>query len=236
MSWCWEEVLSLHFFTFKKASIFLQETHADINNQKQWLSEWNSQCFLSHGSNMSAGVPILFSIDIQEQPVNTVEIIPERMQRVDGDFHKPSFSLINIYSSNLGTDIFSFLVVWIKPSQTVPKKGGDFSWWFKLHIESQHRLEPRWTSSLLSRGTQNCNTKPQPTRCVEGNFTYRQYTWVKSTPEKIQKARLDRFYSQSFNRGRFYNSYIHPTPLSDHHYTCHCQNLTEYFLSTLLAL
>ncbi len=36
--------------------VFLQETHTDVNNQIQWLSEWKGQAILSHGSSVSAGV------------------------------------------------------------------------------------------------------------------------------------------------------------------------------------
>ncbi len=52
----------IKFLAFKKASvIFLQETHTDIYNQAEWLKEWKGQRFLSHGSNVSAGVAILIS-------------------------------------------------------------------------------------------------------------------------------------------------------------------------------
>ncbi len=42
--------------------VFLQETHTDVNNQIQWLSEWKGQAILSHGSSVSAGVAICWHL------------------------------------------------------------------------------------------------------------------------------------------------------------------------------
>ncbi len=53
--------------------VFLQETHTDVNNQIQWLSEWKGQAILSHGSSVSAGVAILLAPNYKEQPVSIFE-------------------------------------------------------------------------------------------------------------------------------------------------------------------
>ncbi len=39
--------------------IFLQETHSDINNEVDW-GLWSDGQFVSHGTNLSAEVAILF--------------------------------------------------------------------------------------------------------------------------------------------------------------------------------
>lgn len=53
------------FLNWKKASVvFLQETHTDVDNQVQWLREWKGTAFLSHGSNVSAGVVQFFFLQI----------------------------------------------------------------------------------------------------------------------------------------------------------------------------
>lgn len=41
--------------------MFLQETHSDINNEVDWGLWSDGQFVLSHGTNLSAGVAILFS-------------------------------------------------------------------------------------------------------------------------------------------------------------------------------
>lgn len=59
------------FLAFKKSSvIFLQETHTDVFNQAEWLSEWKGQVFLSHGSSVSAGVAVLISGSVQGNASN----------------------------------------------------------------------------------------------------------------------------------------------------------------------
>lgn len=69
------------FLVFKKSSvIFLQETHTDVFNQAEWLSEWKGQAFLSHGSSVSAGVAVLISESVQGNASNMIEIIPGRMR------------------------------------------------------------------------------------------------------------------------------------------------------------
>lgn len=51
-----------NFIEFKKANfILLQETHSDSSNEAHWLSEWKGKAILSHGSNVSAGLAVLFS-------------------------------------------------------------------------------------------------------------------------------------------------------------------------------
>lgn len=40
---------------------FLQETHSCEDDRKFWRSQWGDQIYLSHGSNNSAGVAILFN-------------------------------------------------------------------------------------------------------------------------------------------------------------------------------
>lgn len=39
---------------------YLQETHTDCDNEVEWRRWWDGKCFISHGSNISAGVAILF--------------------------------------------------------------------------------------------------------------------------------------------------------------------------------
>lgn len=65
------------FFSWKKASVvFLQETHTHI-----WTIRCNGS--VSHDSNVSAGVEVLISSDLQIQDSRAEEIIPGRMQIIE---------------------------------------------------------------------------------------------------------------------------------------------------------
>ncbi len=55
------------FVGLKIASVvFLQET-LKYSCKAQWLNEWKGQAFFSHGSNVSAGVAVHISSDLQIQ-------------------------------------------------------------------------------------------------------------------------------------------------------------------------
>ncbi len=84
--------------------VFLQETHTDVNNQIQWLSEWKGQAILSHGSSVSAGVAILLPPDYKDQPVSIFEIVSGRLLRVDVVIHGIDFSFVNVYAPNIGSE------------------------------------------------------------------------------------------------------------------------------------
>lgn len=74
----------------------------------QWISEWKGTAFLSHGSNVSAGVAVLFSPDLQIKDSRVEEIIPGRTQLFDIKLYELSFSLINNYAPNDGVERVSF--------------------------------------------------------------------------------------------------------------------------------
>ena len=55
------EMLKQHMQHKKLDVLFLQETHSDEDDEVQWKMWWEGSLFLSHGSNVSAGVAVLFS-------------------------------------------------------------------------------------------------------------------------------------------------------------------------------
>jgi len=46
----------------------------------------------------------------------------------------------------------------------------------------------------------------------------KQYTWLKMNSNIVSGARLDHFYVEECNKGRFFGSCISPTSMSDHHF------------------
>lgn len=63
------------FLKIKQINVaFLQETHTDNNNEIEWGMWWGGKLVLSHGSNNSAGVAILFSKNMNVNILNVEEI------------------------------------------------------------------------------------------------------------------------------------------------------------------
>ena len=53
----------------------LQETHSDVSNDPDWRADWKGKCVLSHGSNNSAGVAVIFEPGLEVDILKTEEII-----------------------------------------------------------------------------------------------------------------------------------------------------------------
>lgn len=75
---CRDELKRAALFEYlnqKKLKVaFLQETHSDIRNQADRFTNWKGEIVLSHGSNLSVGVAILFSEFLKPVWINTTEI------------------------------------------------------------------------------------------------------------------------------------------------------------------
>ncbi len=57
-----KRALLSEFIRLKDTQVtFLQETHSDIKNESELNLWWEGKMCLSHGTNVSAGVAILFS-------------------------------------------------------------------------------------------------------------------------------------------------------------------------------
>lgn len=88
--------------------IFLQETHSDIANELEWGLWWKGQYILSHKTNVSAGLAILFSRDLRvnvlkkEEPVNGILVV------VKADIDGVIFYFVNAYAPNVGHERLIF--------------------------------------------------------------------------------------------------------------------------------
>lgn len=109
---CWDTTKRLALFNYLNLKgadiILLQETHSNLQNQTQWNCDWKGSILMSHGTNVSAGVAILFSPRVCNQPV-MFDIIPGRLLRADVMVGQISFSFFNVYAPNVGQErkIFS---------------------------------------------------------------------------------------------------------------------------------
>ena len=84
--------------------VFLQETHSDKVNEIDWGLWWKGQYVLSHDTNFSAGVAILFSPGLDVNVISTTEIVTGRALVVREEIQDISFCFINIYAPNQGSD------------------------------------------------------------------------------------------------------------------------------------
>jgi len=86
----------------------LQETHSDLDNEVEWKMWWEGQIFLSHGSNLSGGVAILFSKKLNMSNVYSYEIDKGRSLIVQVELMGFSFLFMNVYSPNNGAERVEF--------------------------------------------------------------------------------------------------------------------------------
>lgn len=214
----------------KKANIvFLQETHTDGNNQAQWMSEWRGQSFFSHGSNVSAGVAFLISGDLQIQDHKVTEIIPGRMQMLEFKLFELFFSLINVYAPNVGIERVNFFkklksVISEISNNRIIFLAGDFNCTLDYTMDRNH-IEPHLNSAETLKTVIQFHNLVDVWR--EAFPSDKQYTWLKINDNTVSGARLDRIYVQKGNRGRFFNSFISPIALSDHHYIAVTMSVTQ---------
>ncbi len=86
---------------------------------------------MSHGTNLSAGVAILFSPCVCNQPV-MFEVIPGRLLRADVIVGQMGFSFFNVYAPNVGQErkiFFKKLSDALSqcPQDNIVVVGGDFN-------------------------------------------------------------------------------------------------------------
>ncbi len=84
--------------------IFLQETHSTIKDEVDWGLFWDGQFFLSHGSNVSGGVAVLFSNSLRVKILNSCVLVKGRGLMVKAEIEGSIYCFINIYAPNIGTE------------------------------------------------------------------------------------------------------------------------------------
>ncbi len=103
--------LLLEFIRIKYLSIvFLQETHSTVSNEVDWGLWWEGERVLNHGTNVSAGVAVLFSPALKVNILSKIEIEPGRLVAVRAEIRNLSFLFVNIYAPNSGADRLQLFV------------------------------------------------------------------------------------------------------------------------------
>ena len=96
-SWCRKQKADL---------IFLQETHSTKEREGQWIKEWGTQIFFSHGSTNARGVAVLIKngLDIKIQ-MNQTDLTGRLIYIV---IKEETYAIANIYGPNKDVDAVKF--------------------------------------------------------------------------------------------------------------------------------
>lgn len=84
--------------------ILLQETHSDIENEVRWGTEWEGEFVLSHGTNTSAGIAVMFSQGLGVRVIVKEEVEKGRALIVQAEVHGYMLIFVNVYAPNRGPD------------------------------------------------------------------------------------------------------------------------------------
>ena len=112
--------------------LFLQETHTDRANEVDWGQWWTGCYKLSHGTNLPAGVAVLFSPSLDLRLTSYTQIVPGRLLAVRTEIQGIGFILVNVYSPKQGSgrlDLFQTLSSFVQQCEQdeCVVLGGDWS-------------------------------------------------------------------------------------------------------------
>ncbi len=83
--------------------MFLLETHSIENNENDWGMWWEGDHVLSHGTNLSAGVAILFSPRCRVNILSKSEVVKGHLV-FKVEIKNRVFDLINVYAPTTGRE------------------------------------------------------------------------------------------------------------------------------------
>ncbi len=126
----------------------------------------------------------------------------------------------NVYAPNIGYERVLFFLKLQEAMNNIPRENciivaGDFNCTLDHTVDRNHD-EPHLNSAEALKKVIMFHSLVDVWR--ESFPKSRQYTWLKINSNIISGARLDRIYVQKGRRGRFFDSKINPTPISDHYY------------------
>lgn len=197
--------------------MFVQESHSDARNSVEWAKEFGGLTLLSHNTNVSGGVGILFSKLCTPISYDVDEIVKGRLLKVRAKFEDAFFVFICAYAPTASIDRMVFLNILDRvlndcdPSDFL-LVGGDFNC-TTLDIDRNH-VEPHMTSRKRMIEIMETHDLEDIWRNLHGS--QRQYTWAHSRNGYVSLARLDRFYGFKHQFNFFKKCTIVPVGFSDH--------------------
>uniref|UniRef100_A0A3Q3FCW5 Synaptic vesicle glycoprotein 2C-like n=1 Tax=Labrus bergylta TaxID=56723 RepID=A0A3Q3FCW5_9LABR len=199
--------------------LFLQETHTTPSDETDWGLWWEGSNYLSHGTNFSAGVAILFRASANVKIVSCAEIVKGRLLIVRAEIEDTVFCFTNIYAPNNGAERVAFYTRLQKElliyNQDQIILGGDFNCTLDFTVDRIGE-EPHPHSS------QTLNTVISHLDLLDTfrvkHPQSRQYTWVRVNSNRVCAARLDRVYISRTLNPRLIHCNILPVGFTDHHF------------------
>lgn len=94
----------------KKKVLFFQETHTIRNDKTDWGLWLKGSYRLSHGTNFSAGVAILFKETINTGILSPVDVVKGCLLIVKAKIEDSVFVFVNIYAPNNGIERANFYI------------------------------------------------------------------------------------------------------------------------------
>ena len=199
--------------------LFLQETHTTPADEIDWGLWWEGSCTLSHGTNLSAGVAVLFRKDANAKVLSSTEVVKGRLLIVKAEIEGSAFCFANIYAPNRGTERVGFFALLESEVGNYQHDhfifGGDFNCTLDFTIDRTSE-EPHPQSSQSLSGV-IAHLDLLDTWRVKHPQS-RQYTWVRVRNNRVSAARLDRIYISKSLSSRLIKSHINPVGFTDHHY------------------
>lgn len=198
--------------------VMLQETHSCMDNEVDWGLWWKGEKILSHGTNLSAGVAVLFSPTLKVKVLSKKEEIPGRLLVIRAEIMGFFFFFVNVYAPNGGADRIQFFtklehIFKQQHEGDIAILGGDWNCTLNF-IQDRNGEEPHLQSAAFLENIIKNFCFSDVWR--EHNPLEKQYTWIKICNRKVSGARLDRFYISHTGRNKVANASIIPICFSDH--------------------
>ncbi len=186
--------------------LFLQETHTITSDEADWGLWWEGSYNLSHGTNFSAGVAILFKTKTNATILTCTEKVKGRLLIVRAKIEDSVFCFVNIYAPNNGAERVVFYNLLKEELANYHQDkiiiGGDFN--CTLHFTVDRIGEEPHTQSLQTLNTAILHLDLLDTFRIKHPLS-REYTWVRVCNNQVAAARLDRFYISSSLSPRLLN-------------------------------
>ncbi len=177
------------------------------------------QHVLSHGTTLSAGVAILFSPRLNVDILQQVEIEEGRALVVKAEVQGFTFTFINVYAPNTGSDRGTFFRTLENKLDAIDQRecvvlGGDWNCCIDFTLDRTGEEPHFQSSSILAQVIQVADVV-DVWRMKHPSL--RQYTWVRVLDGRVSAARLDRFYVSTSFVNRVSGCQILPAAFTDHH-------------------
>ena len=204
-----------------KGITLLQETHATVNTEKEWIKQWGQHIEFSHGTPGSRGVAILFDNEHEYEILNIDKDSDGRFLLIDVNIEDQNFILINVYAptkDNLDAQLLFLDFLAEKLNTFVDRNiiiGGDFNICINPAIDKKGGKIEQQTKSAKSiiNLLENFNLADVWRILNEEN---KRFTWRGFTKKGHVSSRLDYWLISNHMLYDLDQTNIYPSIKTDH--------------------